>query len=659
MLTANTKINDRTPPATLTRQRLETGLLIAILLLAAALRMGWPGMTEFKADEARLTLLAVEMAEGTHFPSRGISSSVGFPNFPMSVWLYALPLFLWPHVYAATLFTGLLNTAAVFACYWFVRRYWGAEAALAAALMFAVSPWAIHHSRKIWAQNLLPFFVLGWGISAALTFVEKRPAFILLHLLCLAVAIQVHFAAVALAPATLIWLFLFRRRVHWRLLLLGLGLAALTAIPFIFYLAMQDASVNTVLQRAAAAGRDWNLNAWRYAWMLSSGRDIHALVGAEAFRTYRATVPNLTLAHLAWTLFIGGGLAFLGARLWLKRQAPEQQQRSEVELLVLTWFLAPILFFSWPRLPVELHYLLPIYPAPYVAAGIVLAALARPWRTLAWAVLGLTTVAQVWMWANLLLFVRVQATPGGFGVPLAMQLEATGLARRIVAETGAAEVLIAGSGESPATEAFAAVYGTLLRDVPHRFVDVSRSAVFPGAASVAFLDPGAGAGGRLYEAAATRRETVRLRQGEGALAVLALPASANPPPEHTFADPQILTNWVSFLGYDLPRVDEKGMATWRVYWNVGEPAPVDYHIFNHLIDAHGQRVAQVDAAVFAASQWRQGDIVISHFQIPWPDNAAKPLTARTGMYSYPALEPVLLFDVAGNPYTDAVEIPLP
>ena len=657
MLAASTKRNDRTPPATLTRQRLETGLLIAVLVLAAALRMGWPGVTEFKADEARLTLLAAEMAEGSHFTSRGISSSVGFPNFPMSVWLYALPLFLWTHVYAATLFTGLLNTVAVFACYWFVRRYWGAEAALAAALMFAVSPWAIHHSRKIWAQNLLPFFVLGWGISAALTFVEKRRAFILLHLLCLAIAIQVHFAAVALAPATLIWLFLFRRRVHWRLVPVGLGLAALTALPFVFYVARQDASVNIMLQRAAAAGGGWNLNAWLYAWMLSSGGNIHALVGAEAFRIYRATVPDLTLAHLAWTLVIGGGLVFLGGRLWSKRRAPAQQQRAEVELLVLTWFLAPILFFSWPRLPVELHYLLPIYPTPYVAAGVLLAALARQWRTPAWVVLGLTAVAQVWIWANLLMFIRVQATPGGFGVPLAMQLEATGLARHMVAETGAAEVLIAGAGESPETEAFAAVYGTLLRDVPHRFVDVSHSAVFPSAAAVAFLDPGAG--GRLYEAAATRRETVALRQGEGALAVLALPASASPLPEHTFATPQILTNWVSFIGYDMPRVDEEGVATWHVYWNVGEPAPVDYHIFNHLIDASGQRVAQVDTAVFAASQWRQGDVVVSQFEIPWPDDAAEPLTARTGMYTYPALEPVLVFDVAGNPYSDAIEIPLP
>lgn len=95
-------------------RRIEFLLLAVVLIVTAVLRTSYPSLTEFKGDEARLTLLALEMAEGTAFPIRGISSSVGFPNFPMSVWLYSLPLLLWKHVYAATIFTGVLNTLAVF-----------------------------------------------------------------------------------------------------------------------------------------------------------------------------------------------------------------------------------------------------------------------------------------------------------------------------------------------------------------------------------------------------------------------------------------------------------------------------------------------------------------------------------------------------------------
>ena len=67
-----------------------------------------------------------------------------------------------------------LNTLAVAGVYWLTRRTWGAPAALAGALLLAAGPWAIIFSRKIWAQNLLPPFAIGWGIGAALAFVEGR-----------------------------------------------------------------------------------------------------------------------------------------------------------------------------------------------------------------------------------------------------------------------------------------------------------------------------------------------------------------------------------------------------------------------------------------------------------------------------------------------------
>ncbi len=58
--------------------------------------------------------------------------------------------------------------------------------------MFAVSRWAVIFSRKIWAQNLLPLFVVAWIASAGLAFVERRPRFIVVHLLSLAIAAQIH-----------------------------------------------------------------------------------------------------------------------------------------------------------------------------------------------------------------------------------------------------------------------------------------------------------------------------------------------------------------------------------------------------------------------------------------------------------------------------------
>ncbi len=642
-------------------RRVEFVLLAVVLLLTAVFRTSFPSLTEFKADEARLTLLALEMAEGSVFHIRGISSSIGFPNFPMSVWLYALPLLAWPHVYAATIFTGLLNTAAVLGGYWFVRRYYGVEAALVTALLFAVSPWAIHHSRKIWAQNLLPFFVVGWAIAAALTFVERRPRWLIIHFLALAAVVQIHLAAAALVPVTGLLMLIFWRRLNWRITAVSIALATLTAVPFIYYL-LTHGQLFLSGGGSVSGGRGWDLAAVKMAWLLASGREIHALAGAAEFRSYLETVPDLTAVHILWSVLIIGGIGVLlkdwgssfGGRKSRSRSPISNPRSREVSLILLLWLFVPILFFSLPILPSELHYLLPIYPVPYMMAGIFTAHLSLKWKRPLHALIILSAIAQLFVWGQLVRFVVQTATPGGFGTPLAMKLEATELARARLAESGAVEVLIAGDGERPLADEFPAVYDLLLHDVPHRFVDLAETAVFPAHNSIILLNPSAGDGAVLYQQVASTIETIPLREGEGELQILQLEALLSP--QHSIDPPQILSNWAAIAGYDDPVVHADGTATWRLYWYAGEPSATDFHLFTHLLNENGEQVGGADTAVFGANQWRQGDLVVSTVRMEW----AEEITAvRVGMYEFPEITAVSLYDVAGNLAGESLEIRLP
>lgn len=666
---------------------LEIGLVGAILLLAVALRMGWPGLTEFKADEARLLALSLDMAEGLAFPTRGIASSVGFPNFPMSVWLYAIPLFLWQHVYAATLFTGFVNSLAVLGCWWLVRRYWGPVAALVALLFFAVNPWAVFHARKIWAQNLLPPVVVGWGLAAILGFVERRPRFIILHLLALAVAIQIHFAAIALFPATLLLLLLFRRRLALRPLLLGAGLAVLTVLPFAHYLLGQGGTglsgAGNLLARAGEeAGAGLTVRAWHYLLLLTTGREVHSLAGPDLYRDYLAGLPPLTPVHWLWAALALAGVLWLLWRarlLWASRraglspppaaivpssaQADAGRQQTEAGLIVLIWLFFPSLVFTWFPVEVVLHYILPAYPAPFIAAGVAAALLlGRPgrWRHPVWILLVLTAGIQVWAIANLLGLVTASATPGGFGTPLAMKLDAVETATQMQTDLDASELLIAGTGEDTGTDSFAAVYDALLHNTPHRFVDVTRSALFPESATVVLLAPEIAAGAApLYLEAAASRRAIPLRRGEGVLQVLALPPASAPEPEQRFDPTHLFANWIDLYGYSLAYGPQSEKLVWRLFWHPGaNPDPADYHFFNHLLNAGGDQVGQADAAVFSPEQWQPGDTVVSHFQLTLPPGTGRPLTMRTGVYRYPGLENVPLLDVAGNPYAAAVQVEL-
>lgn len=647
--------------------RTEFLLLAVVLLLTAVLRTSLPSLTEFKADEARLTLLALEMAEGTAFHIRGISSSVGFPNFPMSVWLYSLPLLLWKHVYAATIFTGLLNTTAVLGSYWLVRRYYGVEAALVAALMFAVSPWAIHHSRKIWAQNLLPFFIVGWGIAATLAFVEKRQRWLIVHFLALAIAVQIHLAAVALVPVTGLLLLIFWRRLDWKITAVSITLAALTTVPFLYYLLTQGQQFLSG-NGSVASECGWDFSAFRMAWLLTSGKEIHALAGADQFRNYLATVPDLTAVYLLWGVLIAGGLVLLGKNVWTRitqmnidssslyqHPSVKSVSRYKVSLILLLWLFVPILFFSLPFLPAELHYLLPIYPVPFIAAGIFVARLPLRWRRGLQIIIILSAIAQLFVWSQLMSFASQTATPGGVGTPLVMKLKATDLAQTWLAETEATEILIAGDGERPLLDEFPAVYDLLLHDVPHRFVDVTKTAVFPQNPSIILLAPHPQAdGATLYQQAASQSETIPLRDGEGTLQILQIEEAITP--QHPIEPPQILSNWAAIAGYDDPIAHADGTATWRLYWYTGEPAAVDFHLFTHLLNANGEEIGAMDTAVFDANQWQQGDLVVSTMRMEWPDET---VTVRTGMYTFPEETAVSLYDVAGNLAGESLEISLP
>ena len=663
---------------------LELGLVGAILLLALFLRMGWPGLTEFKADEARLLARALELAQGVRFPIRGISSSVGFPNFPMSVWLYAIPLFLWQHVYAATLFTGLVNVLAVAASWWLVRRYWGPAAALVALLFFAVNPWAVFHARKIWAQNLLGPIIVGWGIAAILTFVERRPRFLVLHLLCLAVAVQVHFAALSLVPATLLFLFLFRRRFPPRILLVGIILSLTTALPFVYYLAQRAGAAadagGLIAGLGIEAGSGLNVRSWNFLYLLTAGREIHSLAGPTLYRDYLASLPPLGPVHCLWAALALAGILWSAWRvrlLWPGRgksdlappaaiapasKCPDPGRRqAEAGFIVLAWLLFPAIFFTWFPVDVFLHYILPAYPAPFIIAGVAAALLLgrlRHWRWPAWILLALSAGVQVWATATLLNLVATNATPGGFGTPLAMKLEATTAAVQMYADLEAAEILIAGSGEDTATDAFAAVYDVLLRDTPHRFVNVQHSALFPAAPVVVLLaaEPGDRAAPIYLETASSRLD-IPFRRGEGVLRVLALPAGSAPEPDHHYDPDRLFANWIELYGYSLSPVPRAEQVEWQLYWHPGAEADqAAYHFFNHLLDAHGVRIGQADAPLFSPGQWQPGDTVVSHFRLPLPPGAERPLTMRTGIYRYPSLEHVPILDVAGNPNAAAVEV---
>ena len=616
--------------------------LILIIITAALLRLGWPGLTEFKADEARLYSLALSMAEFKPVALRGIGSSIGLPNFPLSVWLFSLPLFVWKHPYSATLFVAALNTLVVYICYRLTRRHWGETAALVAALFFAVSPWAVIYSRKIWAQDLLPLFVLAYIGAALAAFVDKRRWALAAHLVALACVVQIHLSGLAFIPLTALWLIYFRRDVRWREMAVGVAAAALTAIPFGIYLLGNmgnAAAVGGLLARKASI----DLDSLRYAWMLLTGADIHSLAGPQAFGEFLRSVPNIDPVRWLW-----GGLAAAGLAVAFYRRRP-------ADLILVSWLAAPILFFIRHSTPVFPHYFIVTLPAGYMLAGIAvsagwdfIAAKTRAdatkkslrtsrFRGLLFLMLAASAAAQAGVWLALLFFVGRVATPNGFGTPLGMLLNVANQAKEWRLARGAPEILLVGRGDDPQVDEFAAVTDALFHGVPHRFVDGAAAAGLPQGGAAVVIQSGVFTARGWYEKLAESATCLLLREHEMGIELLAIAPSLALQPAHAFAEPRLLANGVELLGWDTAPV-------WTVAWRVGYiPPAADYHFFNHAPSA------QADGVGYPSRYWRDGDRVLSFFDLSplaWP--------VRVGMYEFPAVTNVPVMDAMGNPYSDAV-----
>ncbi|NJL94076.1 MAG: hypothetical protein HC915_10275 [Anaerolineae bacterium] len=596
---------------------------LLILGLAATLRLAAPGITEFKLDEANLSLLALDVAQGERFPLLGIGSSVGFPNAPVNVYLLAVPYLGGSHPVLANSFIGLLSLLAVALLFALARRYLSLSAAYFAALAYAVAPWAVVFSRKIWAQNLLHAWVVLVVYTGLLGWVEGKRWAQWLHLPLLALTLQIHFGALTLLPfsAYLLW----QARPRWGRALWGsLALSALLFLPYGVGLArdgwfsLEKARDTRAAAEAASpaqtaqSGGPLTAQGWRLGTIALTGRDLHALTGPDAFRDYLARTPNAD--PLLNGLLLGMGAGAL-ALLW-------RQDRMGRALVL--WGAAPFLIYSVSWVEGTVHYFIPALPAGCLWLGAGWAALLRvserfspPVRTgLRYALgsgLGALFVLQVGLLGFVHHYVNHHATPGGFGQPLGYLLPV----RQALFADHPARVLVRVDGMVVGLDNDATVWRALLDPVPDvRFLD-AQTEVYP--AETALVLEHACPGFALRSPA---EGCYQVRQrSPGALAQAAFSPFAE-------ATSLRFANGVRVQGYRW-----LGEGCLVLLWSTEQPASRNYSFAVHFLDAAGERIGQADRLAWLGQFWRPGDRIVSTFCLALPPQARATLASvNLGLY---------------------------
>jgi 4-amino-4-deoxy-L-arabinose transferase-like glycosyltransferase len=574
------------------QSRLPIFPLILILIVAGALRMYAPELTEYKRDEATLSRLALELARGHKFPLLGISSSVGFPNAPMSVYLLAPAYLFTSDPLPATLWIILLNTAAVGMLVLLATRTHGGSVGWIAGGVYALAVWAILYSRKIWAQELLPPFVVltvGTGLIGYWEGETGRRWARISHWVLLAITVQLHYVGFFVIPiSAYLWLFAGSHR-RLRETLIGLGLAALVCLPYGVGLfeALRSGALGVSRETLPVT---ISPKALEYTLILLSGTEIHSLAGPDVFESYLAQIPPI-----AWLILKAGAVVSLLSAGWIiVRIVWRRDRRAVLDGVLILWAITIPLLFTLTWTPVYPHYLIPMLPAAAWIVGVAVTDAARRFGKFIWGLagIGLVSYAVTVVGVGLTLFNVLGSTntPGGFGTPLRDLRKV----REAVIQSSPSDLLLELDGQFIGENDQATVWYSLLYDLPVRPVP-SQLTVSPAISPL-----------RLSQPTDCLPSDFFLRSGEGCYRLRSqatFSALANPINSAAFQ------NGLRVTGYQW----EKNCVT--VEWSVVSiPSdPVLYTVAVHFFGADDVKVGQADRPTWHSRYWRRGDRIQEQF----------------------------------------------
>jgi hypothetical protein len=530
----------------------------------------------------------------------------------------------------------------------------------------------VFYSRSIWGQDMLAPLAMLWRLgaygasrpwqtdvhvnSATYRFKANLPVVALFASVFVACfAPQVHYAGLALIPATILVGLRFQWWRRWKAVLAGIALAAVCALPFILALA-RDSGMRIALRSMLKAQPQYDLTSFSKWVEMGTGLRWEALLLGPSWNWPQPVGWLLGVTHVILCALSSLGLGVLIWQAFRRRRLCA----SRLATLGLALSLVPPIIFVRHTTPVYVQYQLTALPALCLGVGALAGAgwwQARqpgtpPRQTrfpLIWGptitLLALiVAVVQAFAVGQGIQTMLQRATIGGLGTPLYYPRAAGQALRAASIAYGGGEIVVLTPGDDPASIADVDIFKVLLWGAPYRVVDGSSVLLIPGATGTqttmfsVFSDLGALDEARAAGIVASER-TLPRRVGEPPYVSW---QTAGTPQSFQVVAPQTLANGAVLMGYRIRRVGDKlRLTTW---WQLsGSLVAGDYHQFNHLYGADGQTMLEGQDRALSSQAWRSGDTLITWVDFAVPTDQTK-LWLEVGMYTWPNLERIAILD---------------
>jgi len=360
------------------RTRLQgLGPLVLLALVACVgLRLALPGHIHYLGDEDWTFQRVREALRGDGWAPLGMPSSRGLRNAGMSVWVFIV-LGALGHVETPVGLTRAVAVLAIVAHALLLvvplrllrdereRRAW-----IWAFVLTATNPILVFLERNIWAQSVLPIFqvliiVSFWKRST------RAGAFA--WGLVGAVVGQIHMAGFFFVPALAVFTRALEpkeRRARWGWWLAGSVVGALPAVPWLLYMARE--------RPPAAAGSPWlrfRLEFYQYFFSDPSGLSSEYVIGRDVLPLMRYPLVAGHATYLVGAAHVVLAVATLAVakrvlvHAWRRRTALGELlfgDRSDTAILLAATLLGMGALMTLPSIPIHRHYMMALFPVPYV-----------------------------------------------------------------------------------------------------------------------------------------------------------------------------------------------------------------------------------------------------------------------------------------------------
>lgn len=349
--------------------------LLIPLIVGAYLRL-WKirDYMTFLGDEGRDVLVVKKFILDGDVPFIGPTASVG-GFFLGPLYYYLMAPFLWLFrldPVGPAVMVAVFGVATIYLLFRMGKEFYGTFAGFTAAILYALSPLVVAHSRSSWNPNVVPFFALLYIYSLYKALTTSSKWWYFLVGISFGAGIQLHYLFLFLLPVSIVTVLIYNKKNLIKEYAWGVVGFLLLLIPFLGFEIKNHFLNTSTLFKFLTAGKEVGysrmpLEIVKDVVFRLYGRLVFYFPHPDHLYQFDKVLVSVWRIGIVLTIFLSLGLVAVKA-------ITEKKKR---DIIMLLWFLFGTFLFIFYQRAIYDYYLVIMFPLPFLLVGLILSYIGR------------------------------------------------------------------------------------------------------------------------------------------------------------------------------------------------------------------------------------------------------------------------------------------